>query len=179
MYDAYIRYHDTEWGVPVYDDHTHFEFLILEGAQAGLSWSTVLKRREDYRKAFNHFDPEKVARFDDQKITTLLNDPGIIRNRQKILSAVNNAKQFIRIQEEFGSFNQYIWRYVDGRPIVNSWEKMSQIPAFTPLSDQISRDLRQRGFTFTGTTIIYAHLQATGLVNDHVIDCFRYKELSG
>jgi len=178
-YDEYILYHDLEWGVPVHDDPTHFEFLILEGAQAGLSWSTILKRREGYRKAFANFDPEKVARFDEKKIASLLTDTGIIRNRQKIFSAVNNARKFIKIQNEFGSFDRYIWGFVDGKPVINAWKTMRQLPASTSISDQLSKDLKARGFTFTGSTIVYSHMQATGLVNDHIIDCFRYRELAG
>jgi DNA-3-methyladenine glycosylase I len=177
-FDEYIHYHDHEWGVPVYDDLLHFEFLILESAQAGLSWSTVLKRRQGYRKSFAGFDPGKVARFDETKINSLLNDVGIIRNRQKIYSSINNAKQFIKIQEEFGSFNHYIWRFVNGEPIVNAWKTKKQVPATSQVSDQLSKDLKERGFTFIGSTIIYAHMQATGLVNDHLVGCFRYKELS-
>ncbi len=178
-FDDYILYHDHEWGVPVHDDRSHFEFLILEGAQAGLSWSTILKKRNGYRKAFAVFDPEKIARFDDKKIVELLNDTGIIRNRQKIQSAINNAKHFLDIQEEFGTFDTYIWQFVDGKPVRNAWKSMSQIPATSPISDRLSRDLKSRGFKFTGSTIIYSHMQATGLVNDHLINCFRYKELGG
>jgi DNA-3-methyladenine glycosylase I len=176
-FEDYIRYHDQEWGVPVHDDKIHFEFLILEGAQAGLSWSTILKRRNGYRKAFAGFDPEEVARYDDDKIVELLNDPGIIRNRQKVYSAVSNARQFLKIQEEFGSFDKYIWQFVNGETVVNAWNSLSQIPATSPVSDKLSKDLITRGFRFTGSTIVYAHLQATGLVNDHLKSCFRYKEL--
>ena len=165
-------YHDTEWGVPVYDDRRHFEFLILEGAQAGLSWQTILKRREGYRKALSHFDPKKVAAYDEQKIAELLNDPSIIRNRLKIRSAVQNAQQFLQIQKEFGSFNTYIWQFVNGKPIQNRWKTIKEIPAETKESQAISKDLKKRGFTFVGPTIVYAHMQATGLVNDHTIDCF-------
>jgi DNA-3-methyladenine glycosylase I len=177
-FEEYIRYHDLEWGVPVHDDKIHFEFLILEGAQAGLSWSTILKRRNGYRKAFADFDPETVARYDEKKIAALLSDPGIIRNRQKVNSAVNNARKFLKVQEEFGSFDRYIWQFVNGKPILNDWNSMSQIPATSPVSDALSRDLISRGFKFTGSTIMYAHLQATGLVNDHVTSCFRYIELT-
>ncbi|UCE92968.1 MAG: DNA-3-methyladenine glycosylase I [Flavobacteriaceae bacterium] len=177
LYDDYVRYHDEEWGVPVHDDRKHFEFLILEGAQAGLSWSTILKRREGYRRAFADFDPEIVADYDDAKYETLLQDPSIIRNRLKVKSAINNAKRFLEVQKEFGSFDTYIWRFTDGKPLINTWKKMSDIPAKTELSDKVSKDLKKRGFNFVGSTIIYAHLQATGIVNDHEVSCFRYKEL--
>lgn len=177
LYDDYVRYHDEEWGVPVHDDRKHFEFLILEGAQAGLSWSTILKRREGYRKAFADFDPEIVAEYDDAKYESLLQDPSIIRNRLKIKSAINNAKRFLEVQKEFGSFDIYIWRFTDGKPLINTWEKIGDIPAQTELSDKVSKDLKKRGFNFVGSTIIYAHLQATGIVNDHEVSCFRYKEL--
>ncbi len=170
----FIPYHDEEWGIPVHDDHRHFEMLILEGAQAGLSWSTILLRREGYRKAFAKFDPVKVARFDERKQATLLNDSGIIRNRLKIKSAITNAKAFLEIQKEFGSFNTYIWQFVNGKPKINSWKDMSQVPATTPESDALSKDLKKRGFSFVGSTVIYAHMQAAGLVNDHTIDCFRH-----
>jgi DNA-3-methyladenine glycosylase I len=172
-----LEYHDREWGVPVHDDRKHFEFLILEGAQAGLSWSTVLKKREAYRKAFDHFDPVKVARFTAARIEKLLQDPGIIRNRLKIYSAVRNAKAFLKVQKEFGSFDTYCWRFVDGKPKVNKLTSMQQIPATSPESDAFSKDLKQRGFNFVGSTIIYAHIQAIGMVNDHLVDCFRYREL--
>jgi DNA-3-methyladenine glycosylase I len=172
-----LAYHDREWGVPVHDDRRHFEFLILEGAQAGLSWSTVLKKREAYRKAFDHFDPAKVARFTAPRIEKLLQDPGIIRNRLKIDSAVRNAKAFLKVQKEFGSFDTYCWRFVDGKPKVNKLTSMQQIPATSPESDAFSKDLKQRGFNFVGSTIIYAHMQAVGMVNDHLTDCFRYREL--
>ena len=174
----YIQYHDQEWGVPVHDDRTLFEFLVLEGAQAGLSWITILRRRENYRQAFDNFDPQKVARYNPTKIERLLQDPGIIRNKLKVNSAVQNAQAFLRIQEEFGSFNQYIWEFVDHRPIINTWTQMNQIPASTPLSETISKDLKQRGFNFVGPTIVYAHMQATGMVNDHVVSCFRYKQIN-
>lgn len=177
-FEEYILYHDLEWGVPVHDDRIHFEFLILEGAQAGLSWGTILKRRGGYRKAFANFEPGIVARYDDKKITELLNDSGIIRNRLKINSTVNNAKHFLEIQKEFGSFDSYIWKFVGGKPVINTWKSMNELPATSPISDQLSKDLRARGFKFVGSTIIYAHMQATGLVNDHLIDCFRYKELT-
>jgi DNA-3-methyladenine glycosylase I len=172
-----LEYHDREWGVPVHDDRKHFEFLILEGAQAGLSWSTVLKKREAYRKAFDHFDPVKVARFTAARIEKLLQDPGIIRNRLKIESTVRNAKAFLKVQKEFGSFDTYCWRFVDGKPKVNKLTSMQQIPATSPESDAFSKDLKQRGFNFVGSTIIYAHMQAIGMVNDHLVDCFRYREL--
>lgn len=175
----YIDYHDREWGSPVHDDRTLFEFLILEGAQAGLSWLTILRKRENYRLAFDAFDPEKVARYDDAKIAELLGNPGIIRNRLKIASTIINAQAFIKIQDEFGSFDAYIWRFVDGKPIQNAWQSMSQIPAHTTESDILSKDLIRRGFKFVGTTICYAHMQATGMVNDHTIECFRYAELLG
>ncbi len=173
--DAYIEYHDKEWGVPVYDDKTQFEFLILEGAQAGLSWSTILNKREGYRKAFANFDVEKVARFTKKRVEKLLQDPSIVRNRLKVESTVTNAKAFIDVQEEFGSFCKYIWGFVDGYPIQNGFQRDSDVPATSPVSDTISKDLKKRGFRFVGSTIIYAHMQATGLVNDHVVDCFRYE----
>lgn len=176
-FDQYIKYHDQEWGVPVHNDTTHFEFLILESAQAGLSWSTVLKKRGGYRKAFANFNVEKVARFDEDKIQQLLTNPAIIRNELKIRSAVNNAQRFLEIQEEFGSFSTYIWRFVDGKPIQNKWGRMEKVPAKTKVSDQLSKDLKQRGFKFIGSTIIYAHMQATGMVNDHLTNCFRYAEI--
>jgi DNA-3-methyladenine glycosylase I len=172
-----LEYHDREWGVPVHDDRKHFEFLILEGAQAGLSWSTVLKKRKAYRKAFDHFDPAKVARFTAPRIEKLLQDPGIIRNRLKIESTVRNAKAFLKVQQEFGTFDTYCWRFVGGKPKVNKLTSMQQIPATSPESDAFSKDLKQRGFNFVGSTIIYAHMQATGMVNDHLVDCFRYREL--
>ncbi|MCG8310069.1 MAG: DNA-3-methyladenine glycosylase I [Cytophagales bacterium] len=177
QFPEYLRYHDEEWGVPVHDDKTHFEFLILEGAQAGLSWSTILKRRTGYAKAFSNFDVKKVAQYDEKKIASLLDDAGIIRNRLKINAAVTNARAFLKIQEEFGSFDAYIWSFVDNKPIVKSWKKMSEIPATGRESDALSKDLKKRGFKFVGSTIIYAHMQACGLVNDHTIDCFRYKEI--
>jgi len=177
-FDEYVRYHDEEWGVPVHDDRKHFEFLILEGAQAGLSWSTILRKREGYRKAFADFDPGKVARFTPARVEKILLDPGIVRNRLKVLSAVNNAKRFLEVQEEFGSFDAYIWQFVNGKPIVNKWKTLKQIPATTPESDALSKDLIKRGFKFVGSTVIYAHMQACGLVNDHLVDCWRYKALS-
>ena len=175
----YIRYHDEEWGVPVRDDRTQFEFLVLEGAQAGLSWSTILNKRDGYRKAFAEFDPEKVARFTKKRVEKLLQDPSIVRNRLKVESAVTNAKAFLAVQEEFGSFCDYIWGFVDGSPIQNRFRKDSDIPATSPESDALSKDLKKRGFKFVGSTIVYAHMQATGLVNDHVTGCFRYKTCAG
>jgi len=171
----YIEYHDKEWGAPVHDDGVQFEFLILEGAQAGLSWSTILNKREGYREAFADFDVEKVARFTDKRVEKLLTNPAIVRNRLKVRSAVTNAKAFISVQEEFGSFSKYIWGFVDGTPIQNKFRKDSDIPATSPESDDLSKDLKKRGFKFVGSTIVYAHMQATGLVNDHVVGCFRYK----
>jgi DNA-3-methyladenine glycosylase I len=175
----YVAYHDCEWGVPVHDDGKLFEFLTLEAAQAGLSWYTVLRKRENYRKAFAGFDPAKVARFTPAKIEKLLLDPGIIRNRLKVEAAVNNARQFLKVQEAFGSFDAYIWRFVEGKPIVNRIQTLKDYPARSPVSDAISRDLRQRGFRFVGSTILYAHMQATGMVNDHALHCFRRRELLG
>jgi DNA-3-methyladenine glycosylase I len=172
-----IPYHDQEWGVPVHDDNTWFEFLMLEGAQAGLSWDTVLKKRARYREVFAHFDPRKVARFDAKKVKSLLADPGIIRNRLKIAAAIGNARAFLEIQKESGSFDTYIWRFVNGKPIQNNWKTHKKLPASSAVSDAISKDLKKRGFGFVGSTIIYALMQATGLVNDHLADCFRYKKL--
>jgi DNA-3-methyladenine glycosylase I len=177
--DLYIAYHDTEWGVPLHDDRALFEFLILEGAQAGLSWHIVLKKRENYRAAFDQFEPQKVARYDEKKIKKLLANPGIIRNRLKIASAVANARAFLTVQEEFGSFDNYIWRFVDGKPLINRRRSMKEIPAQTKESDAMSKDLKQRGFKFVGSTICYAHMQATGMVNDHLLHCFRHGELGG
>ncbi len=175
--ELYIKYHDKEWGVPVHDDKKHFEFLTLESAQAGLSWLTVLRKRENYRKVFDGFDPKKVAGYNKRKIENLLKNPGIIRNRRKIEASVNNAIKFLEIQDGYGSFDKYIWEFTDFKPKINSWKKISQIPATTKLSDKISLDLKKRGFKFVGSTIIYAHIQAIGLVNDHIVSCFRYKEL--
>jgi DNA-3-methyladenine glycosylase I len=172
-----MEYHDREWGVPVHDDRKHFEFLVLEAAQAGLSWSTVLKKREGYRRAFSDFDPEKVARYTDKRIEILTQDPSIIRNRMKIAAAVRNARHFLDVVEEFGSFDQYAWRFVDGSPQVNRRKTSKDIPATSPESDAFSKDLKSRGFSFVGSTIIYAHMQAVGMVNDHLVDCFRYREL--
>ncbi len=172
--DFYDAYHDKEWGVPVHDDRTHFEFLILEGAQAGLSWETILKRRAAYRKAFRNFDPAKVARMTDADLNKLLKDDSIIRNRLKIFAARKNARAFLEIQKEFGSFDQYVWNFVGGKPVINRRRKPSDIPATSAISDALSKDLKKRGMSFVGSTIIYAHMQATGLVNDHLVDCFRY-----
>ena len=173
-----LEYHDREWGVPVHDDRKHFEFLILEGAQAGLNWSIILNKREGYRRAFSEFDPSKVARYTDKRVQRLLLDPGIIRNRQKIQSAVRNARGVLSIQEEFGTFDAYAWRFVGGQPKVNRWRVIKQIPATSPESDAFSKDLKDRGFSFVGSTIIYAHMQAVGMVNDHLVDCFRYREVA-
>ena len=173
--DAYQAYHDEEWGVPVHDDLTQFEFLTLESAQAGLSWSTVLHKRDGYRKAFAGFDVQKVSRFSERKIETLCQNPAIIRNRLKIKSAVSNARAFIEIQTEFGSFADYIWGFVDGQAVQNRWRRNAKVPATSKVSDALSKDLKQRGFKFVGSTIIYAHLQATGLINDHLVDCYRYE----
>jgi len=175
--ELYIAYHDTEWGVPLHDDQKLFEFLVLEGAQAGLSWHTVLKKRENYRVAFNQFDPEKVAHYTAAKVARLLSNPGIIRNKLKVAAAIHNAKAFLRVQEEFGSFDAYIWRFVDGRPIINHWRSLKELPARTKESESLSRDLIQRGFKFVGPTICYAHMQATGMVNDHLVSCFRHRQL--
>ena len=174
--EVYMRYHDEEWGVPVHDDRIHFEFLVLEGAQAGLSWSTVLNKRAGYHKNFSAFDPEKVARFTLARIEKILLDPGIIRNRLKVQSTVNNAKRFLEAQKEFGSFDAYIWRFVGGSPIVNKRRSLKELPATTLESDALSKDLLQRGFKFVGSTVIYAHMQACGLVNDHLTECHRYEE---
>ena len=175
----YISYHDQEWGVPQHDDPVLFEFLILEGAQAGLSWSTILKKRPTYRKAFSNFDVRQVAGYSQAKIALLLNDPGLVRNRLKVQSAVINARAFLEVQQEFGSFDAYIWRFVDGKPIQNTWKTMKQVPVSTAQSDTISKDLKRRGFKFVGSTIMYAFMQATGMVNDHTVDCFRWKPVQG
>ncbi|MDO5608635.1 MAG: DNA-3-methyladenine glycosylase I [Capnocytophaga sp.] len=169
--ELYRNYHDTEWGKPVYDDGTLFEFLLLESFQAGLSWHTILKKREAFRAAFDTYDYKKIALYDDLKINALMNDKGIVRNRLKIVAAINNAKRFIAIQQEFGSFSRYIWEFVGGKPIVNQPKTMSDVPATTPLSDTIAADLKKRGFKFVGSTVVYAHMQATGMVNDHLVDC--------
>jgi DNA-3-methyladenine glycosylase I len=174
--EAYLLYHDREWGVPARDDARQFEFLVLESAQAGLSWSTILHRREGYRKAFAGFDPHKVARFTPKRVETLLRDPGIIRNRAKVEATVTNARAFLGVQETFGSFANYIWRFVDGKPLVNRWRRQPEVPATSPVSDALSRDLKERGFRFVGSTIVYAHMQATGLVNDHLVGCFRHAQ---
>ncbi|MSQ07057.1 MAG: DNA-3-methyladenine glycosylase I [Dehalococcoidia bacterium] len=173
----YVLYHEQEWGVPVYDDRRLFEFLTLESAQAGLSWYTVLRKREAYRQAFDHFDPEKVARYDAARVATLLENPGIIRNRQKVAAAVNNAGRFLEVQAAFGSFAGYMWRFVDGKPLVHQLRHMADYPATSAESDAMRKDLKQRGFKFVGSTICYAHMQATGMVNDHAMDCFRRPEI--
>ena len=175
--DLACSYHDAEWGVPLHDDQRLFEFLILEGAQAGLSWDTVLKKRENYRVAFDNFDAEKIAFYDDAKCAELLQNEGIIRNRLKIASAVRNAKCYLKTREEFGSFDKYIWSFVDGKPIINQWEHIKQVPVLTAVSDALSLDLKKRGFNFVGSTIMYAFMQATGMVNDHLTSCFRYGEV--
>jgi len=174
----YVAYHDTEWGVPVHDDRQLFEFLVLEGAQAGLSWITILKKRDGYRRAFAGFDPRKVARFGDAKLAALLEDSGIVRNRAKLASAIRNARAFLEVQKEHGSFAEYQWSFVGGRPQQNRWQSMKQIPPRTALSDALSKDLRRRGFNFVGSTIIYAHMQAVGMVNDHVVGCFRHRQVA-
>ena len=173
----YLAYHDEEWGVPVRDDRLLFEFLVLEGAQAGLSWLTILKKRQNYRKAFDNFDCEKVARYTEDDVERLRGDAGIVRNRLKINSAINNARGVLDLQQEYGSFSTYLWDWVEQTPVQNSWRRLAEIPASTPLSDAISRDMKKRGFTFFGSTICYAFMQAVGMVNDHVTDCFRYEEL--
>ena len=174
--ENYVRYHDEEWGVPVHDDRTLFEFLILEGAQAGLSWSTILNKRDNYRRAFHNFNPKRIAKYDSAKINSLLSDPGIVRNKLKIASAVQNAEAFLRLQQEFGTFDRYIWQFVGGQPKVNPW-KVRKVPARTPESDAMSKDLKRRGFNFVGSTICYAFMQAMGMVNDHAPQCFRYRQL--
>jgi len=171
-----IKYHDEEWGVPLHDDLKLFEFVVLEGAQAGLSWDTILAKRENYRKAFDNFEPQKVAKYSDAKVEMLLLDAGIIRNRLKVNAAVTNANAFLAVQKEFGSFDKYIWSFVAGKPIVNRWKESSQVPATSDVSDTLSKDMKARGFKFVGSTIIYAHMQATGMVNDHLVTCFRYKQ---
>ena len=175
---TYVEYHDTEWGVPLHDERSLFEFLVLEGAQAGLSWITILRRRENYRRAFAQFDPNRVARFDRRKVERLLQDVGIIRNRQKVESAVTNARAFLKVQQEFGSFDTWIWSFVDGRPIQNRFRRLADLPAKTPLSERISKELVRRGFKFVGPTIVYAHMQATGMVNDHLVGCFRHRQVA-
>ncbi|MHB1688270.1 MAG: DNA-3-methyladenine glycosylase I [Ignavibacteriaceae bacterium] len=173
----YLKYHDEEWGVPVHDDRLLFEFLILEGAQAGLSWITILKKRENYRKAFDNFNAKKISAYDGKKIQNLLSDEGIVRNKLKINAAVQNAKAFLKVQKEFGSFDKYIWQFIGGKPKENSWKLLKEVPAKTVESDAMSKDLKKRGFKFVGSTICYAFMQAVGMVNDHTVDCFRYKKL--
>ncbi len=172
-----MSYHDDEWGVPAHDDRKQFEFLVLESAQAGLSWATVLRKRENYRKAFAGFDPKKIAKFGPSHIRRLLNNAGIIRNRLKIESAINNARHFLDIQKEFGSFSNYIWRFTEGKPVVNRWKSLKELPASTPVSDALSRDLKKRGFKFLGSIVLYSHMQALGMVNDHIVSCFRHRML--
>jgi DNA-3-methyladenine glycosylase I len=173
-----LEYHDREWGIPAHSDRKHFEVLILSGVQAGLNWSLVLKKRDGYRRAFNKFDPEKIARYSEMQIRKLLSDPEIIRNRMKIEAAVRNARAFLKVQEEFGKYDSYCWRFVDGRPKLNRWKTAKQIPARSPESERLSKDLKQRGFNFVGPTVMYAYMQAIGMVNDHTVDCFRYREIA-
>jgi DNA-3-methyladenine glycosylase I len=173
----YVKYHDEEWGVPVYEDDKLFEFLILETFQAGLSWITILRKRENFRKAFDNFDYKKIANYKEDKFDELIKDAGIIRNKLKIKATISNAIAFIEVQKEFGSFSNYIWSFTNGKPIINNWKTLDEIPATTTLSDTISKDLKKRGFKFVGSTVIYAHMQATGMVNDHIVDCFRYKKV--
>ncbi len=175
--ELYIKYHDEEWGVPVHDDRKHFEFLILEGAQAGLSWLTILRKRKNYQTAYHHFDPLRVSKYDHRNIKELLEDEGIVRNRLKIEASINNAKRFLEVKKEFGSFDRYLWRFVNHHPVVNRWKSLSEVPSKTTLSDEISQDLTKRGFKFVGSTIIYSYLQAVGVVNDHMVSCFRYQEI--
>lgn len=175
--ELYVNYHDEEWGVPVHDDKVHFEFLVLESAQAGLSWLTILKRRENYRRLYDGFDPHKVANYKTDRVEMMLEDPGIIRNRKKIESSISNAQYFLEIVDEYGSFDSYIWGFTDGKIINNQRKRLADLPANTPLSDTIAKDLKKRGFRFLGSTIIYAHLQSVGIINDHVVDCFRHKEV--
>jgi len=176
---VYCAYHDSEWGVPLHDDRALFEFLLLEGAQAGLSWITILRKRENYRAAFDGFDTQRIARYGANKIESLLQNPGIVRNRLKVAAAVNNAQRFLEVQAEFGSFDAFVWQFVDGHPKQNTWRSLKEVPASTPESDAMSRELKRRGFKFVGSTICYAHMQATGMVNDHVTDCFKHRELTG
>lgn len=171
------EYHDSEWGVPVHDDQKLFEFIVLEGAQAGLSWSTILNRRENYRRVLDGFDPEKIARYNETKLAELMAEPGIIRNRLKVQSVVSNAQAFLKVAEEFGSFDAYVWRFVDGQPVVNRWKRRDQVPAVTPVAEALAKDLKSRGFKFMGPTICYAHMQATGMVNDHLVGCFRWDQV--
>lgn len=175
--DLYVKYHDEEWGVPVFDDAKLFEFLVLETFQAGLSWITILRKRENFRVAFDYFNYKKIAKYKEDKFNELIQNEGIIRNKLKIKATISNAVAFIKIQNEFGSFSNYIWKFVGGKPIVNTWSSLKEVPAKTPLSDKISADLKKRGFKFVGSTVIYAHMQATGMVNDHITDCFRYREI--
>jgi len=175
--DLYMNYHDSEWGVPVFDDRKHFEFLVLESAQAGLSWITVLKKRENYRRAYDGFDPEKIARYGEKKIASLLANPGIIRNSLKIKASINNARRFLEIQKEFGSFSNYIWSFTKGKQVSGKWKTLAEIPARTELSDLVATDLKKRGFKFLGSIIMYSHMQATGIINDHLRSCFRYREI--
>lgn len=175
----YVKYHDEEWGLPVHDDAKHFEFLLLETQQAGLSWITILRKRENYRKAFAGFDPEKIARFTDADENRLCGDASIIRNRQKIRAALKNARAFLDVRDEFGSFDSYIWQFTDGNPVINRWRELSQLPASSPLSDALSKDMKKRGFSFVGSITLYAHLQAIGVINDHLVDCFRWSEVQG
>ena len=177
-FDQYVQYHDEEWGVPVHDEKTHFEFLVLESSQAGLSWATVLKKRAGYRKAFAEFEVNTVAAYGQEMVEILIRNPSIIRNRLKIEAIIHNAKKFVEIQKEFSSFDKYVWRFVNGQPIINHWKSMREVPITTKTSDELSKDLKQRGFKFVGSTIIYAHMQAIGMVNDHTVDCFRHKELA-
>jgi len=176
--EIYIKYHDEEWGIPVFDDRLHFEFLVLESAQAGLSWITILKRRENYRKAYYNFNPNLVANFDEKNVEELMNNEGIIRNEKKIRSSIGNAQSFLKLQKEFGSFNKYIWSFVNYRPIINCWNSEGEIPAKTELSVTISKDLKKRGFKFLGPVIIYSYLQAVGIINDHIVQCYKYKDIS-
>lgn len=176
--ELYVKYHDEDWGVPVHDDRLHFEMLILEGAQAGLSWITILRKRENYKKAFDNFDVKKVARYTEKRIEKLLQNAGIIRNKLKVRSAVTNAKVFIEVQKEFGSFDKYMWQFVKNKPIVNKWKKMSDLPVTSKESDELSKDLKKRGFKFVGSTIMYAHMQSIGMINDHTVNCFRHKEVN-
>lgn len=173
-----VAYHDLEWGVPIHDDRVIFEFLTLEGAQAGLSWTTILRKRENYARAFEGFDPERIAQYDESRVTALLADPGIVRNRRKIEATIQNARSFLAVQQEFGTFDAYIWQFVGGKPLVNAWKSIGEIPALTEESIAMSKDLLRRGFKFVGPTICYAHMQATGMVNDHTVDCFRYPEIN-
>ena len=175
--ELYVKYHDEEWGVPVHDEQKHFEFLVLESAQAGLNWLTILRKRENYRKAYDNFDAAKISEYDENKVNELMQNAGIIRNRRKIEASINNAKGFLEIQKEFGSFDNYIWSFVDNKPVINHWKDISEVPATSEQSDKVSKDLKKRGFKFLGSTIIYAHLQATGIINDHLTSCFRHNEV--